>query len=148
MDDIGETELADEPAEEPGRVTDADEIDRDLQSMSRDAQELIDALLDDDRLRVIVRYDGDDPEVVYARDDVTDGFTEPELATRVQTFVMQGLSEPDHDGALYDFGGLDATVRWYEEAVVAQFPVDEWTGLVFTFDRSTESLTELARKLI
>lgn len=146
MDDIEETGLADDAAVEVGDVG----LDSDIDSLDENVRELIDTILADrdDALRVIVRYGGEDHEVVYARSDVTDGFTEAELATRVRTFIMQGLSEPEQDGPLYDFGELDAAVRWYDQAVVAHIPLGEWTGLVFTFDRTTESLVEIAQRLL
>jgi GGDEF domain-containing protein len=150
MDDISETDLTDGDAvDDVERIDDPEEvdgIDRDIDSMDDQVRELIDAILDDsdETLRLVARYDGDEFEVVYAREDVTAGFTEPELAGRVKTFVMQGLGEPDQEQSLYDFGRLEATVRWYDEAVVAHLPVDEWSGLVFTFDRRTESLEALA----
>jgi hypothetical protein len=146
MDDISETDLTDgEPAHDVEEIDDPDEIDRDIDSLDTSVQELIDAILheSDETLRLVAHYDSDDYEVVYARDDVTRGFSEAELTARVETFVMQGLGEPEQEQSLYDFGALDATVRWYGEAVVAHIPVSEWSGLVFTFDRKTESLVEL-----
>lgn len=141
MDDLSETGLTDGET-----VSEPDEIDRDVASLDDEVRALIDAILaeGDETLRLVVRYAGDDYEVVYARDDVTAGFTESELAARVETIVMQGLGDPDTEGALYDFGALDATIRWYDEAVVAHVPIGEWRGLVFTLDRTTESLVELA----
>lgn len=150
MDDVSDTELTDgEPVEDVASVEEAaavDEIDREIDGTDEEVQELIDAVLADssDNLRLIVRYDGDEFEVVYARGDVTDGYTEQELETRVKSFVMQGMSEIETDGPLYDFGQLEATVRFYDTAAVAQVPTGEWTGLVFTFDRTTGSLEELA----
>lgn len=142
MDDVSATDLT------SGDVTEVNpaEIDRDIESLDEEVRELIDAILaeSDERLRLIVSYDGDDFELVYAREDVTDGFTEQELTTRVETVVMQSLGEPETEGPLYDFGALDATVRWYDEAAVAHLPTGEWSGLLFTFDRTTESLAELA----
>jgi hypothetical protein len=149
MDDIAETDLTEgEPAEDVAGIEDPDEIDRDIESLDTEVQDLIDAILEEsgETLRLAARYDRDDYEVVYARDDVTDGFSEPELTSRIETFVMQGLGEPEQEQSLYDFGALDATLRWYDEAVVAHIPVGEWTGLVFTFDRKTKSLVELAGK--
>jgi glutamate mutase epsilon subunit len=149
MDDISETDLTDgEPAEEVADIEAPDEIDREIDTLNTEVQDLIDAILEksDNTLRLVARYDGNDYEVVYARDDVTEGFTEAELTARIETFVMQGLGEPEQEQSLYDFGTLDATFRWYDEAVVAHIPVSDWTGLVFTFDRGTESLVELAGK--
>lgn len=147
MDNIEETELAGgHVVDNASDVAEPDEIDRDVDSLDEPVRELIDRILEEggDTLRLVARYDRGDYEVVYARDDVTEGFSEPELTTRVETFVMQGMGEPEREGTLYDFGELDATVRWYDEAVVAHVPVSEWTGLVFTFDRTTESLAALA----
>lgn len=149
MDDIAETDLTDgDPVGDVAEIEDPTEIDRGIGSVSEGVRELIDAVLTEngDTLRQIVHYDGDEYEVVYAREDVTDGFTERELTSRVETFVMQGMGEPERERSLYDFGALDATVRWYDEAVAAHVPVGEWTGLVFTFDRTTETLVDLAER--
>ncbi|MFB6177719.1 MAG: hypothetical protein ABEI99_11360 [Halobaculum sp.] len=118
MDDIAETDLTEgQPAEDPAEIEEPDEIDRDIDSLDTEVQDLIDAILEEsgETLRLAARYDRDDYEVVYAREDVTDGFSEPELANRVETFVMQGLGEPGQEQSLYDFGALEPEYTEYEK---------------------------------
>jgi len=128
--------MTDSPAEE------LDDIDDDLDDASDEVGAVVDHIreADEGRLRLVVRYGGDDHETVYVREDIADQFSDLELDERVETLVMKGLGDPAQEGALYDFGDLDATVRWYDAVVVAHFPVREWSGLVFTFDRDTDSL--------
>ncbi|WP_123538679.1 hypothetical protein [Halosimplex salinum] len=131
--------MTDTPAEE------LEDIDDDLEDVSEEVEAIVDHIQEGDegRLRMAIKYGADDHETVYVRDDVADQFSEAELEERVETLVMKGLGDPAHEGALFDFGNLDATVRWYDAVVVAHFPVGEWSGLVFTFDRETESLDAL-----
>jgi len=129
------------------RMTDApteelDDIEDDLDDASDEGREIVDGIRESDEgaLRAAVRYGGDDHEVVYLRDDIAAQFSADELDERVETLVMKGLGDPAEEGALFDFGTLDATVRWYDAVVVAHFPVREWSGLLFTFDRESDSL--------
>ncbi|QPV61970.1 hypothetical protein I7X12_14580 [Halosimplex litoreum] len=131
--------MTDSPAEE------LDDIESDLADASDEGREIVDQIRESDEgaLRAAVRYGGDDHEVVYIREDIEAQFSEAELDERVETLVMKGLGDPTEEGALFDFGGLDATVRWYDAVVVAHFPVREWSGLVFTFDRESDSLGDI-----
>lgn len=121
---------------------DLDEIDRDLDDLSEEVEDVVERILtaDEGDLRLAIQYAGDDHEAIYVREDVAAAFSDAELEERVETLVMKGLGDPAREGALYDFGTLDATIRWYEAVVVAYFPVRDWSGLVFTFDREAESL--------
>jgi len=134
--------MTDTPAE------DLDEIEADVDDGSDEVGEIVEQIRGDDdgRLRLVVRYDGDDHDVVYVREDIEAGFTPDELEERVETLVMKGLGDPSQEGALYDFGDLDATIRWYEAVVVAHFPIGEWSGLVFTLERETDSLDGLVER--
>ena len=131
--------MTDSPAEE------LDDIDSDLDDVSDEVESIVDHIRSTDRgaLRAAVRYGGDEYETLYVRDDIDAEFSDEEYDERVERLVMKGLSDPAEEGTLSDFGGLDATVRWYETVVVAHFPVREWSGLVFTFDRQIESLQAL-----
>jgi len=131
--------MTDTPAEN------LDDIESDLGDVSQELSAIVDQVRsgDEGTLRLVVKYSGDDHEVVHVRDDIQAQFSETELDERVETLVMKGLGDPAQEGALFDFGTLDATVRWYDAVVVAHLPVREWSGLVFTFDRETESLDAL-----
>ena len=132
-------DMTDSPAEE------LDDIEPDLADASDEGREIVDQIRDSDEgaLRAVVRYRGDGHDIVYLREDIEAQFSDAERDERVETLVMKGLGDPAEEGALFDFGGLDATVRWYDAVVVAHFPVREWSGLVFTFDRESESLADL-----
>lgn len=124
----------------------SDEVSADLDDVASDTQALIDTILDGsgETVRMAIRYSGDDYEVEYLRDDIAAQFTDDELAERVKTLTFKGLGDPTEEGPLFDFGQLAATVRWYDDVVVAHFPVREWSGLIFTFDRVTDSLLDVA----
>jgi hypothetical protein len=74
---------------------------------------------------------------------VAETLSGPEREERAETLVMKGLSDPPQEGALFDFGTLDATLRFYDNVIVAHFPYREWSGLVFTLDRTEAPLVDL-----
>jgi hypothetical protein len=39
-------------------------------------------------------------------------------------------------------------MRLYEGVIVAHFPVREWSGLVFTFDRQDSPIVDLANRYL
>ena len=123
-----------------------DDIEDDVAELDVEIQELVDALRDqtDASLRTAIRYSGDDWRLLYVRDDLTERYSEPELEERVEALVMKGLGDPPREESLYDFGRLDAVFRWYDAVLVATFPVREWSGLVFTFDREASPIVDLA----
>jgi hypothetical protein len=139
--------MAETPPEDvedpPGELDAIDESE--LDDVNEDVQPLIEELRaeTDASLRLAVRYTADDYEVLFAREDVADAFAGPELETRVETLVMKGLGDPAHESTLFDLGALDATVRFYENALVAHFPYREWSGFVFVLDREDAPMVDL-----
>lgn len=97
----------------------------------------------DGSLRLAVRYTADEYEVLFARDDIAKQFSGPELVERVEVLVMKGLGDPPQEATLFDFGDLDATVRFYEHTHVVHFPYRDWSGYVFVLDRQTTPLVDL-----
>lgn len=89
----------------------------------------------DDSLRLVVRYDGDEHDVLYTRDDVATGPDDAGVDDQVKTLVLKGLSDPPAEDQLSGFGSLHATLRWFDDVVVACYPTGEWSGVVATFDR-------------
>ena len=81
--------------------------------------------------------------MLYLRADVAEALTDVEREKRAETLVMKGLGDPPQESALFEFGTLDATVRFYENALVAHFPYREWSGFVFTLDRTEAPLVDL-----
>jgi hypothetical protein len=120
-----------------------------MESVATDrVRTLVEALRDRDDLdasvRMIVRFEGEEYEVEYVREDVDDQYTDPELEERLKTLVMKGLGDPPREQSLYDFGPLRATVRWFEGAVCAYFPDEEWAGVIVVLDRVESPLIDLA----
>jgi hypothetical protein len=126
------------------------EMAGDLDDIDEDVRGLIDALRDQEErsLRLAVRYSGDDIELLFVREDLNERYSGPELEERVDALVVKGLSDPPREESLYDFGRLDATVRWYDAVMVAHFPYREWSGLVFTFDRVESPLVDLVDEFL
>lgn len=100
-----------------------------------------------DGLRAIARYDSDDHELLYLRADLREQFSEEEQRERVKTFVLKGLADPKSDAELADYGDLDATLRWFDNAVLAIYPTGEWSGVIATFDRRGSSLVDAVEHL-
>lgn len=95
-----------------------------------------------DDVRLAFRYEGESYDVLHAREDVRETFTGEEFERRVETLMMKGLSDPPTDGSLYDFGELDATLRFFDRVVVAYFPDGEWSGVVVVADRGDSEAVE------
>lgn len=127
---------------QPVSTEDAEEAieevhDEALRSLVADLRENTDA-----SLRMVFRYEGEEYDLVYVRDDVREQFPEPHLQQRVETLMMKGLGDPQSQSALHDFGELSATVRWFENALVAFFPDDEWAGVIVVLDRTESELID------
>ncbi|WP_435065983.1 hypothetical protein [Halobaculum sp. EA56] len=139
-DDLLE-ELEDPPADLDEEL---DGADADLDALDPEIRELIDSLRADvGTLRLAVRYEGQAVEPLFVRDDVRERFSPGELRQRMEELALKGLGDPTRDEPLYDYGTLDATIRWYDEALVASFPSGEWSGLLFVFDREAAPLVDL-----
>ncbi|NHN60643.1 MULTISPECIES: hypothetical protein [Halorussus] len=125
-----------------------EEISDDLEDVNADIRDLIDQLRDRRAapLRLAVRFSGDESDVLFIREDVREQYTDAELEERIETIVMKGLGDPPREEPLFDFGTLDATVRWYENVQVAHFPYREWSGLAFVFDRHESPIVDLAKR--
>jgi hypothetical protein len=93
-------------------------------------------------LRLAFRYEGEDYEIVHVADGVDAQYTDAELEERVKTLLLKALGDPPHEQSLYDFGELNATVRFFDEVVVAVFPDEEWSGIVVVFDREKSPLVD------
>jgi hypothetical protein len=121
------------------------EIQEEAEDPSEHVERLVGAVLEgtSDALRLAVRYDADEYEVVYIRSDVDEQFSDPELEERVETLMLKGHGDPPQEGALFDFGKLESTMRLYEEVLVVHFPTGEWSGLVFVFDRQSDDLRDV-----
>jgi hypothetical protein len=135
--------MAEDTGDPPTEFADIDAGE--LADLDSEVRGLIDALRAETEasLRLAIRYTADEYEVLFAREDVTEQFPDPELEQRVETLVMKGLGDPPQETSLFDFGNLDATVRFYDHAHVVHFPYREWSGFVFVLDRQTTPLVDL-----
>jgi len=142
--------IEDAPDDIDGLDEELDEMESDLADLDAEIRDLIDAVRDrtDASLRLAIRYSGDDSTPLFVRQDVRERYSEPELAERIEALVVKGLGDPPREESLYDFGRLDATIRWYDEVMVATFPYREWSGLVFAFDRDESALVDLAAEFL
>ncbi|WP_435360003.1 hypothetical protein [Haloarchaeobius sp. DFWS5] len=109
-----------------------------------DLRNLVERLDDetDAALRLVVHYEGETREVIHVREDIRERFTEDELNERVKTLTMKGLGDAPTEATLSDFGTLGATLRFFDEVVVAVFPDGEWSGVVVVFDRQASPLVD------
>lgn len=106
---------------------------------------LVDALKEttEDSLRLVVRFDGESHEVVYAPEEVRAEHGD-DFEDHVEWLVLKGLGDPADDDSLAVYGDLEATVRWYGEVVVAVYPTGEWSGVVAVLDRRDSPLVDAA----
>lgn len=99
--------------------------------------------LDAGELRIVVRYDGDDFEAVHVAEELDDLYTDAEFEEVTKNLVLKSLDDGLEQPELAHFGHLDATVRWFQEVVVLQVPLDDWSGVIVSFDR--ESIADTGR---
>jgi hypothetical protein len=133
----------DEVSEPPTDAPDIDEAA--LDDVDDDVRELIADIREESAasLRSAIRYTADDYDVLFLREDVADQLSMEEREERAETLVMKGLGDPTTEGALFDFGTLDATLRFYDNVLVAHVPYREWSGLAFTLDRTDAPLVDM-----
>lgn len=98
-----------------------------------------------DSLQLAVWYDGDDYDVVHARDDIREMYTPEEFDEQVKQLIVEGLAVPPQLEQFRLFGEMDVAVRRFEKAMMLHFPADEFAGLAVTIDRgATTSIDTLA----
>ncbi|MFC3478944.1 hypothetical protein [Halobacterium litoreum] len=95
--------------------------------------------------RTVVRYDGDDYDTVHQADDLDEELTDEELEEVAKHLVLKGFDDGLEQPEFARFGHLDATVRWFHEVVVLQIPLDDWSGIIVSFDR--DSISDTGRLL-
>lgn len=84
--------------------------------------------------RGTVRYDGDDTDVLYLRDDIR----ETRLTSQIDR--MLGRLRPEassKEERSFPFGELNATVRLFDEAILLHFPVGNDRGIVVSLEPET-----------
>lgn len=98
----------------------------------------------DNSVRGIGFYDHEGVEILYLREEIRAKLTDEEIDERLKRFAMIGLAESPIDETLEEYGSLDATLRWYENAIVAVYPLTEWSGVIATFERRASPLIDAA----
>ncbi|WP_115865694.1 DUF7522 family protein [Halorussus litoreus] len=86
-----------------------------------------------DHLRSVIRYDEDDSEVLFVRDDVADEYTDDDVVQVVRDVRLEAVEKP-HQESLYAHGQLNATVRCFDDAVEMHFAHDETSGIAVALD--------------
>lgn len=105
--------------------------------------------MDAGELRTVVQYDGDDYDLLFKSDRVDEAFTDAEYDEVAKHLVLKALDDGFEQPEFARFGHLDATVRWFHEVVAVQVPLDDWSGVIVTFDRdSITDTSELVEEIL
>lgn len=98
--------------------------------------ELVDDLEEDvgDGLRSVAIYDSGEYERLYVRADIDARYSDEERAALYNQIEIEGMGYSHFEG-LFHTGELECAIYGFEEALMFQFPGDEFTGLFVTVDR-------------
>lgn len=98
-----------------------------------------------DCLRVALWYEGDEHEVVFARDDVVETYSPEEFDAKVKQLVIEGLGDQPNQDQFRLYGEMNVVIRRFDNAIMVHFPREEFAGVAVTFDRdAAPSLDALA----
>lgn len=86
-----------------------------------------------DELRSVIHYDENTFELVYARDDVAEQYTESDLENVRQDLGVASFGKPVLED-LYVHGDLQCTVHCFENAIEMMFLVSETEGIAVGLD--------------
>jgi len=86
-----------------------------------------------DELRSVIHYDEDTFNLVYARDDVRDQYTESDLENVRQDLGVASFGKPTMED-LYVHGDLQCTVHCFENAIEMQFLASATEGIAVGLD--------------
>lgn len=84
--------------------------------------------------RATVRYEGDNTDIIYLRDDVR----ETRLSSQIDRMLrrLRPEASPKEENA-FPLGDLHATVRRFDEAIILHFPTGTDRGVVVSLDPDT-----------
>lgn len=84
--------------------------------------------------RGTVRYEGNDTDVLYLREDVK----ETRLISQIDRMLgrLRPEASPKEERS-FPFGELNATVRLFDEAILLHFPVGNDRGIVVSLEPET-----------
>jgi len=89
----------------------------------------------DEELRSIVRYDLDEVNVEYIRDDVADKYTEEELTKAIDESRLDSLHAPLYEHSFSkDHGDLQCMVTCFEHVIEMNFAIDDGVGVAVAID--------------
>jgi hypothetical protein len=75
-----------------------------------------------------LRYEGDEYDLVHARDDVVEMDSPEEFEEKIKQLVIGGHSDPPMQEPFRLYGTMNVVVRRFENVVVVHFPLDELRG--------------------
>lgn len=89
----------------------------------------------DEELRSIVRYNLDEVNVEYIRDDVADKYTEEELTKAIDESRLDSLHAPLYEHSFSkDHGDLQCMVTCFEHVIEMNFAIDDGVGVAVAID--------------
>lgn len=86
-----------------------------------------------DELRSVIYYDEATFDLIYARDDVQDQYSERDLEQVRQELGVASFGKPALED-LYVHGELNCTVHCFDEAIEMQFIVSDTEGIAVGLD--------------
>lgn len=104
-------------------------------------------------LRSILKYEMDDRELTYIRDDVAEQYSEEELKDAIDDSRMESLSAPMYEGIYSeDHGEITCLVKCFENVLEMNFVLDDGIGAVVALDSEAldvqYGLVGRARKIV
>lgn len=85
-------------------------------------------------LRSVATYDSGDYERLYVRADIDAEYTDEERVELYKQVEIEGMGYSHLEG-LFHTGELECAIYGFEEALMFQFPGDDFAGLFVTVDR-------------
>jgi hypothetical protein len=95
-------------------------------------------------LRGVVRYDGNDTDTLYLRDDLKETRLQSQIDRMIER--LRPESAPAEEAA-FPFGDLHVTVRCFDEAIILHFPTGRDEGVVVAVEPNVAmGLTTFAKE--
>lgn len=86
-------------------------------------------------LRSIIKYEMDELELTYIRDDVAEQYSTEELEAAVDDLRMGSWSAPMYEGIYSeDHGDITCLVKCFENVIEMNFVLDDGVGAVVALD--------------
>lgn len=86
-------------------------------------------------LRSIIKYEMDDRELTYLREDVAEQYSAEELEDAIDDSRMESWSAPMYEGIYPEgHGGLTCLVKCFENVIEMNFVLDDGVGSVVALD--------------